>query len=319
MRVCQILAPQVLWFWILFTAPAVAAVATQGPWIDYASSGPSQIRDIHGDPTAGDEPQVLHATRTFQATLLAPIPARMIGGILIPRLEVTVAQTTVQGGDHEDAPWLQNRQVVPVGAIWIPHVAEGSPRWFLMGMRHGSFATRNTAAPMGEWILGGDLEQTWPRFHHTDISRTRLLLRYRKFPHGDRWLPVAEHHIARANGTFVTLGLPTGVTGGWQTADLGLVWTSGIKTASRAFPIGAPALGRSWTNPRVDLWAEGHTVTIFTGLRKRIDGILFWSAEVGAEQESRTLYTEAGQKLGTTQTGYAPWFRIGLETWVDRT
>jgi hypothetical protein len=319
MRAGSMIAPLISWFWMLFAAPAVAAVATQGPWIDYSSSGPSRIRDIHGDLTGEGGSHVRHATRTFRATLLAPIPARLVGGILIPRVEVSVAQTTVHGSEEVDAPWLQNRQVVPIGAIWIPHVAEGSPRWFLMGMRHGSLATKNTTAPMGEWIVGGDLEQTWPRLHHTDISRTRLLLRYRKFPHGDRWLPVAEHHIARANGTFVTLGLPTGVTGGWQTADLGFVWTSGIKTTSRAYPIGAPALGRTWSGPRVDLWAEGHTVTIFTGLRKRIDGILFGSAEFGAEQESRTLYTESGQKIGTTQTNFAPWFRIGLETWVDRT
>ena len=300
---------------LIHSGAASGAVATPGPWIEQSWAAPASVDVKPRDQ--GPDQTVRHRSKAFQATMLAPIPARFVGGLLIPRVELTVAQTVVDGA--ETPPWLKNRQVVPVGAVWLPHVAEGSPRWFLMAMRHGSFATRNTAAPMTEGIVGGDLEQTWPRFHHTDISRTRLLLRWRRFPHGERWLPVLEHHVARANGTFVTVGIPTGLTGGWQTADLSTVWTGGVKTSSRAFPIGAPALGRTWEHPRVDLWAEGYTLTIFAGLRQRLDGILFWSTEIGAQQEVTTLYTEGGNKLSTSQSQFAPWIRLGLETWVDRT
>ena len=304
---------------------ARAAQPTKGPFIEVEASGPAKLSRIGdaGDP--GGPGGVKEARQRVYANVLAPIPARFLGGILIPRLDLALEERTYSGAtadrilatDRDKASDERARNLVtPAGLIYLPHAAEGSPRWFLLAMRYGTFATRDTASPMGEFIAGSDFDLAFLRTRADDLTATRALLRYRKFPHGDRWLPVIEHRVTRADGWFGILGIPTQLTLGWQRADLSLVFQGGAKLQAREYPV---RVAGGEGEPTVDAWLEGSTATFYVGGRQRVAGILFLSIAGGVQREAMITYGEDGHRLDQTRSSFAPWGKLGLETWVGKT
>lgn len=301
---------------ILATFSPIPAYAktVKGPGVSVEEAQPSQVRylDEREDAPA---PDLEVRRRRYEANLLVPIPAKVLGGMFVLKGDLFKERRTLVGDDAKTAPDQENDFLNPnvagVGAVFLPHAKEGAPKFFVLASRYGSMSFEDDAGPMGEYILGADIaDEDMPftvKLSPTDDTETRLLVRYRRFPGFHRWLFLVGHRIETVSGWSFDATIPSHVLIGWQTQDAGWKIYGGIRWVGREYPF--ETLVSSG-------WQEGHATTRLVGVRREITKPLYLALEAGAQKEELTYFDARGETLSSHETDFAPWARLALETWI---
>ena len=64
-------------------------------------------------------------------------------------------------------------------------------------------------------------------------------------------------------------------------------------------------------------WMDGYTSTRLVGIRRVLAVPVYLSLEAGMQSEFMRFVDRRGEELAVTQTRYAPWARLGIETWFN--
>lgn len=288
-----------------------------GPYLYYEQTQPTRIIPEKEDDSAGDS-RLKMATKQHGVSVLAPLPAKVFGGILVLRADYRKEFRQLISEDHMESSQrdeLSQPELFAPGVIYLPHAAEGGPRWFLLAARYGSIRFTDVAHFMGEYVAGFDLMDHVPlRFTSSDMTRTRFLVRLRQFPHANRWLFLAEHSIFTADGWFFSASIPAHLIGGWETPSGNHHIESGIKFKSKEYPVDfAPTPGAGGGASQFG-WLEGYTTNVYGSTRHRIRGALFVGVEAGLWAETMSAYQENGEKISEQTTRFTPYGRLALET-----
>lgn len=294
---------------VVLAGQALHAAPVKGPTVATESARPQVVRQTSEDNPAQD---LQVRRRRYEASVLAPIPLRLLGGMFVFKGDFFKEHRELEGDDrYEEEDDLRNPNVAGVGTVYLPHHKEGAPRFFILAARYGEMSFKDKAGPMSEYVLGADIDAVdmpWPmRFDVSDDASTRVLVRYRSFPGFHRWLLLAGHKIQRASGWSFDVQIPSHVLAGWQTDDQAWKIYGGVKWVSREYP---------FSTTYADGWMEGHTATRFVGVRRLIAVPLYVALEAGMQREVLAYYDERGETLSAHETEFAPWARVALETWV---
>lgn len=290
---------------------------TPGPFITYEESAPALVIDKSENQQKLPEQQRRKvAIKRLSTDIIAPIPYRILGGMLVVKAAYRreTRAWTRDGDTLQSSGDLDTPELLAPGLIFLPHAAEGGPRWFLMATRYGSGKTRETAKFMAEALVGFDLMDRIPlTFANGDTTRTRFLIRQRKFPHAVRWLVLAEHSIYSPAGWHLSLSIPSHLIGGWESQNGDFAARGGLRLESKEYPFNAGD-SSSLTDETKFGWFEGYTTTVFSGVRHRMRGALFAAGEIGATMENLSTYAESGTHLASHSTNLVPFIKIALET-----
>jgi len=320
---CPVLIAIALFY--LPVTPVWAGTPTSpGPFLYYEQTQSTRVTP-EKSPNESAETSPVHdgkvAVKQHGVSILAPIPAKIFDGILILRTDYRKESRNFSNDDaaarslHSAGDWMSPELLAP-GVIYLPHAAEGGPRWFLLAARYGSIRFKDVPHFMGEYVAGFDLMDHVPiRFSVNDMTRTRFLVRLRQFPHANRWLFLAEHSIFSADGWFFSASIPAHLIGGWETPSGDFHLESGVRFKSKEFPVDYGSLSGEGKSdaPRFG-WLEGYTTTVFASTRHRIFGALFAGVEAGLWAETLESYLEDGEKIGGHTTRFTPYGRLALET-----
>ena len=134
-----------------------------------------------------------------------------------------------------------------------------------------------------------------------------FLIRYRDFPHASRWLPMVFYHFSFGNYEFA-IDIPSKITVSRDFRNRDIAVFGGIKLESTNYP-----LDIGFDDP----WAEGHSRTVFGGVRYRLHGALFIETRAGLWAESVKIY-DRDDELDKISSKFTPWFRVALQTIVHK-
>jgi hypothetical protein len=197
------------------------------------------------------------------------------------------------------------------GLVYLPHAAEGRPRYVLVAERYGGLAPARAGAPMLELIAGADLEAPDApvrlTFTAADRGVSRLAVRYRQFPGFHRWLVIVGHRLEAASGLLLELTYPTQALIGYR--DPTNAWR--VYAAARADGRAMPTRSLDTTG-----WLEGYAGSLLVGGRVRVAGPLNATVEVGREREHLVYLDEHGETLRRQHTAWAPTARAAIELWL---
>ncbi len=302
--------------WPLLTLPVMSlafAGATQAKTVKGPGVAIEDTKSTEIQPEGESDPDARIARRRTEATLLVPIPAEILGGMLVLKNEFFKEERVYDGKDTGDEPDdVKNPNVAALGVVYLPHPKEGAPRFFLVAARYGELSIfQDKSRPMAEYIVGADIADTdMPfalKFSATDQAESRVLVRYRQFPGFHRWLLLVGHKIEQNNGFSLDVTLPSHVIAAFALG--GGVWSvyTGIRWTGREYPFDTGfAQG----------WAEGFVTTRLVGVRRQLIGPLHLAVEAGMQKESLRYVDVKGEELSVHETKFAPWMRVALETWV---
>lgn len=293
-------------------ANAAFAAAIKGPSVsvEEAQAAPVVFTDQREDDPA---PDLTIQRRRYEASILAPIPAKLLGGMFVIKADFFKESRIYAGDDapNQEANDLKNPNVAGIGTVYLPHAKEGAPRFFIATARYGSMSLDDKAGPMSEYIVGADIaSEDMPfrlTFSPTDDAQTRLLVRYRNFPGFHRWLFLVGHKIQTVGGWSIDITLPSHVLLAWQTLDDAWKVYGGVRWVSREYPFSTGV---------VEGWTEGHATSRLIGLRRKLISPLYVALEAGMQNETLSYLDEHGETLSSQDSPFAPWARVSLETWL---
>ena len=296
------------------TALAVTPTSP-GPFVYYEQTQPTQMLPLDKNASDSQDSKGKVAVKHHGVSILAPIPVQVLGGIIIFKTDYKKETRTYSAWPDSSMTPSENQnqpELLAPAIIYLPHAAEGGPRWFLLAARYGNTKFKDVPRFMGEYVAGFDLMDRVPiKFSAGDQTKTRFLIRLRQFPHANRYLFLAEQGIYSAEGLFFSLSIPGHLIGGWEPPSGDLHLEGGIKFKSREFPLDfAP----SEATESEFGWTEGYTTNVFASARKRLKGALFASVESGMWSETASSYLEKGRRIDEYTTRFTPYGRIGLET-----
>jgi hypothetical protein len=286
------------------------------------SKGPSLLSETHlGAELLDSEGESLHIKQDVthaKAHILAPLPSKALSSLLRGMLlfeSVLVQESRSYYGEMEGTPYASNSLKSPnlgaFGFIYLPHFAEGAPRYFLVAKRYGDLNVKRGARPMSEYIVGSDIDiDDMPikiRFATSDEATTRLLLRLRQFPGRQKWLLLVGHKIKTQNGFHLDFAIPSHLTVGQDLRPDDYRLATVIKATSKEFPL------KVGGQPQ---WLDGYSLTIDVNLRKKIHGILYGRLAFGVQKEVIEIFDEQGDKLSEYSTSFAPFAALAIETWI---
>ncbi len=295
-------------FILALAATPVWAKTVKGPGLSTEQARPGDIL-----PDDDSHPDAKVARQRSEANLLVPIPAAVLGGMLVLKDDFFAEHRTYSGeatGDEPDD--VKNPNVAGLGVVYLPHPKEGAPRFFAIAARYGELSVfQDKARPMTEYILGADISDTdmpFPvKFNPTDQAETRVLVRLRHFPGFNRWLLLVGHQIDFASGFGLDVTIPSQVLASYEFGGGSWKVYGGVRWTGREYPFNTGGTSG---------WVDGFVMTRLIGMRREILGPLFVALEGGVQKESVRYVDEHGQELEVHDTTYAPWARLALETWV---
>jgi len=280
---------------------------TSGPYVGV--EGSSAPLDVHGTSSEGDS-KLAH--QRYEAGLVAPVPESLLGGLFVIKGDAFVEKRAVTAAGDAALADLGKPGVAAVDLIYLPHPMEGAPRVFLGGGRYGAVTFKDQVPPMSEYFIGTDIADVDMPFHlrlsPSDRTWTSLLVRMRHFPGFDKWLYYAGYRLERASGWFFDAAYPSHVLLGFKTYDDAWSLYAGQRWVSREYPF-KTELGEGWM--------DGYTSTRLVGVRRVLVAPVYLSLEAGLQSEFMRFAGRHGEELAVTQTRYAPWARLGIETWFN--
>lgn len=291
---------------------AAFAKAAKGPEINAEQAGAAAV--VGGDQ--GVAPNDLHVVRRrYELNLLAPIPAQVLGGMLVFKGDVYKERRDYTGLDASGGQSADERNpnVAGWGFAFLPHASEGNPKFFLVIERYGYLSAERKSKPMGEYIIGANIADDDMPFHlkfsPTDEAVSQVLVRLRRFPGFDRWLFLVGHRIESKSGLSIDAAYPSHLLLGWKTRDGAWQIFGGGRAVGREYPMEYSGGQRGWI--------EGFTGYGLAGLRRRAYGPLFVTLESGVQKEWTDWHEESGRIFQQYVTAAAPYVRAGVETWVE--
>lgn len=290
-----------------FGEPASAKIV-KGPYVSVDEAAAADL-----EPQDESHPDAQVKRRRYEGNLLVPIPAELLGGMIVLRNDFFKEERTYTGDDTGSEPDdVKHPNVAGLGAVYLPHHKEGAPRFFVAAGRYGELNVfQDDSKPMQEYIVAADIADTDApfalKFSPTDQAESRILVRYRQFPGFHRWLLLVGHKIERSFGFGLDVTIPSHILASYSFNGGDVVTYGGIRWVGREYPFD---LG--YTKG----WAEGFTTARLIGIRKGIVGPLFVAFEGGMQKEELRYVDEKGEELSVHETKFAPWVRLALETWV---
>lgn len=294
----------------LAIASPARAKTVKGPTVAVEGAQNAEIQNDDGEDSG-----VSVARRRTEANLLIPIPAEILGGMLVLKDDFFQEDRVYELGHEASADRpddVKHPNVAGLGAVYLPHPKEGAPRFFLLTARYGELRIfKDRARPMSEYGVGADIADTDLPFSlklaPTDQTETRIFLRYRQFPGFHKWLLLVGHKIDQANGFTLDVTIPSHVLAAYRFPGDQWAVYMGVRWVSREYPFD---LGYD------SGWSDGFVTTRLIGVRRQLMGPLHLALEGGAQKEVLRYVDEKGEELEAHQTAYAPWMRLALETWV---
>lgn len=302
------------------SAPAEAKLI-KGPQISVDQTAPAQSEQASSNAPRSEgglgEPTV--ATRRYEVNLLAPIPVPLLGGMFVLKGDFFKERRVYGGSETAQETFaasdLKNPNDAGLGAVFLPHAAEGMPRFFVLAERYGAMSLKRRERPMAEFALGADFAAqdlppglaSWLRFSPSDDAESRLLVRMRRFPGFVKWLYYVGHSLETASGWSLEVAYPSHLIVG-KSFDGG-AWKiyGGGKAISREYP---------WEDGFRQGWIDGYVATLFGGVRRNVTGPLYASLELGYEYETLDYRGDNGETLATWNTKFRPGARFALEAWI---
>ncbi len=297
----------------LLAAPGAAAAKTaKGPALTVEQDGGTAV----GGGDKGTKPTDLAvARRRYEMNLLLPIPAKVLGGMFLVKGDLFKERRDYAGRDAQGGMTVdvRNPNVGGWGLVFLPHAAEGAPKFFAVVERYGYLSTTRKAKPLGEYILGADIADDDMPFHlkfsPSDEAETRVLVRLRRFPGFNKWLLLVGHKIETKSGLSIDGAIPSHLILGWQTDGGDWKVYGGGKAVSREYPMAFDLETQGWI--------EGFTGYGLLGLRRKVTGPLFGAFEGGVQKEWTDWHDLSGKIFQQFATKAAPFVRLSLETWVQ--
>lgn len=294
-----------LLFAVAHTSPAVAK-ATQGPAIAVEQAPEAKVEGGDKDTKPGDRSV---ARRRYELNLLIPVPAKVFGGLVVVKADIFEERRAYSGKDAAGtAVDVKNPNVAGTGLVFLPHVSEGAPKFFVVAERYGYLSTERRALAMGEYIIGADIADDDMPFHlkfsPTDEAASRVTVRLRRFPGFNKWLFLVAHKIDTKTGFSIDGGFPSHLIVGWQTSDDAWKVYGGGRLVSREYPL-TPG------------WIEGFAGYGLLGLRRVVMGPVYATLEAGMQKEWTDWHDIKGRIMQRYETAWGPFVRLGVETWVS--
>lgn len=299
---------------LVLSSETARAKTVKGPGVAVEEAQPGQVH-YQDEREDGPDPDLKIRRRRYEANLLVPIPARILGGMFVLKGDFFKECRTLAGTDAANTTArsddVLNPNVAGTGAIFLPHAKEGAPKFFVLAARFGSLSLDDHAAPMSEYVLGADLaDDDLPftlKFSPTDDSESRVLVRYRQFPGFHRWLFLIGHRIDTVSGWSFDVTIPKHILIGWETPAADWKVYGGLRWTGLEYPFATPdATG----------WQEGYTTTRLVGVRRDLAKPIYLALEAGVQKEHLAYIDTKGETLAEHETAFAPWARLAVETWI---
>ena len=159
--------------------------------------------------------------------------------------------------------------------------------------------------PMDQIILGFYSRAKAPLFD--DINgRLTVAYRIRRYPTHRHYLLYLSQELYIGDLWELTAST-YGVRLDWHTHDYNWRLYGGYEGDNRDYP-------GNWQNQPV--WLIGTVITGYAGVRHHIDGLLYWSAEIGLQREALQYTNASNNNLLKYQTLYTPWVKVAVETFI---
>src|SRR5262245_38924778 len=133
--------PAIVLVALLVAAKGLAA-PVKGPSVAVEQVAPVAL--VPEDVTP--KPDLEVRRRRYEANLMAPVPVRVLGGMFVLKADFFKEQRELTGADAGPLPDdLKNPNVAGLGGLFLPHAAEGAPRFFLLAARYGEMSFEDDA------------------------------------------------------------------------------------------------------------------------------------------------------------------------------
>ncbi len=269
---------------------------TEGPVISVESGTDAKIKDNKGNVNATETSR----TRT-EIEIFFPIKIEKINSEFFP---IFYHYRELRGDDRDptstgtDLP--KDRSVMALGGANIYKTANFNV--LTAAINYRSLRKSDPKSHMLEGVMGLSLTKL-PSFFACEQSAS-VLLRYREFPHGGRFLPLVYYKLESPGGYFVDIRLPSRVVGGREFLDHKYALFGGVKWESGDYPVYVES---------TPAWTEGYVTNFFIGGRRRLFSFYFLDLRAGLWSETAKIYTE-DERVVDYQTGYSPWIRLAVQT-----
>lgn len=304
----------------------IASQRTKVAEISYETTSPTRIKAGEDKPQTTLPSEIFWRRTTFNT--MVPIPVPFLWGMLVGNIRYydelrSFSAQPEQITTSSEPGGLADRDLrrLATGLLYLHHPGEGAPKFFIMANRYDHPDIKKMGAPMGEYIIGTDLDDDDLPFHirwlPSDQSEFRFLLRLRQFPGFRSWLPLAGWRLTMGNGFYYELYIPSHLTIGWRFEESEYFFSARLE--SKEAPLDLQLMGSTSSSHTMQqrFWAEGHTTTFTLGMRRKLFKPLYLVSELGMQSDQLEYRNRDGDLLASIETDYAPYIRLAIETWID--
>ncbi len=298
---------QLVFIAFLLVTPTLKADEIPGPSLFSERMSYSPLEMKKGEKT---EAEVERQRSGF--TGMVPIPSEVLGGLLLGKADYVDEIRHVRGGGINPSPatfGASRSSLFGIGAVYLPHVQEGAPRYFFAlerfsEIRHPKETPTMLQADIGLTIAGPDMPFN-VRFSPSDQTTTTLLLEGRQYPGLNTLIFVLGHRIKQRSGFFLDIAFPVLFQLGYESPSRVFDTYAGMRLDSRIAPF--------FTENEKGFW-DGFSESRHIGARVRVSPPFFISLEGGYQRETMRSINMQGDELSVHQTKLVPWAKIALET-----
>ena len=191
-------------------------------------------------------------------------------------------------------------------------IEKGRPSYLVLASRYGAGPDLSASQPMGEYIAAVRWDHSaipWISLPSDAVERRlTLLVRYRNFPNRQTWLGLVGLNFESKDGLRLEAHIPSHIQ-------------FGIRTMARTWYLYSEARLRPIVNLTNDadnrLWADGYSTQLNLGVRRLLYGMLYVTLEAGIQKENSELYSSEGKLQSYSESDFAPWAKLAIETFVD--
>lgn len=285
---------RIVFLFFFCVSSAALASESMGPSLSYESGGSRSSSHDGIRSTQG-----AHSRLFFQG--FAPLPDFYGSPILVGQYahdEDSGQSTLVRSA---------SRDFLSLGIIYLPRVNFHG----VSPLVTYSYLTdpRFRHAPVHEVYLGVTASSLPLKFNDHDEVSSSLLLRIRRFPHFQRFLPILLYKLETASSYLIDIGIPSQVILGYHPNSDQLL-TAGLRADARDGPS---------TLEDSSSWFDGYALNILVGFRQRLWSFLHLSVEAGVQREVVSLVSRTRNSHTISEFGFGPWVNFGLQTVFEET
>lgn len=281
-------------------AAAAAPPPTKaGPYVAYSQTAYGREDRTHG-PSPKD---LISKGTTTSGRVLYPMT---IGThLLIPGLEAKEESRQYLSKDSDLIPLLaQHARTITPSLTGVAEAAYPGASVFMRYAQYQAMQSPEPADPMRE-VLAGLLWECGDKGQGASPPKVVAAVRHRRFPHGNRWLPVfgVEKWFDEA-GVGIDVRYPSHGLVKFYADEEALV-TVGVETEGIEMPM---RLGEE------PVWAEGYHGRAVVALSHPLWKAIHGEVKGGSDRQVITVYDRFGETVETIKVMPAPYFSLALRT-----